>query len=127
MDGLREALDINDDGWIVCWGDGDLTSLGFNPHCYLLSPAPDCPEDVTGDGQVNIDDTFAILAAWGLCGKDGGGGEGHDLAIIFADWLDAGGAAALDKGLITWDDILLCLKNDSDAEVKACLYALLKE
>ena len=125
----------------------------------MLTHPSDCPEDVTGDGQVNIDDLFAVLGhwgepvpgviwiwdvnfdctvdindvfvingpAWGPCGKDGGGGEGHDLAIILTDWLGAGGAVALDKGLITWDDILLCMKNDSDTDVETCLYALLKE
>ena len=158
VDELREALDIDDNGWIACWGDGDLTSLGFNPRGYLLTTAPNCPENVTGDGQVNIDvlfevlghwgdcpdgvicvwdvnvdctvdinDVFAINENWGPCEGDGGGGGGEGLAAILADWLDAGGAAALDKGLITWDDIDGCLSNDNDDNIEACLYRLLKE
>ena len=27
----------------------------------------DCPEDINGDGKVNIDDLFEILGAWGPC------------------------------------------------------------
>lgn len=30
-------------------------------------PCDDCPEDVTDDGLVDIDDVFAVLAAWGPC------------------------------------------------------------
>ncbi|UCD75071.1 MAG: hypothetical protein JSV91_14955 [Phycisphaerales bacterium] len=30
-------------------------------------PCNDCPEDVNDDGQVNIDDIFAVLGAWGPC------------------------------------------------------------
>ncbi len=36
----------------------------------LRGPAPEatpCPADLTGDGQVNIDDIFAVLGLWGDC------------------------------------------------------------
>ena len=33
----------------------------------------------------------------------------------------------LGRGLMAWDDILLCLRNNSDADPEGCLYALLKE
>ncbi len=43
------------------------------PHCTLEMTGvinvvgDDCPGDLTGDNQVNIDDIFAILGLWGDC------------------------------------------------------------
>jgi hypothetical protein len=154
---LYVAKDINDNGWITGWGQlkvsgvwdwrayvlthpgdcpADVNGDGkvniddlFEVLNHWGDPLPGVIWiwDVNFDCIVDIDDVFAVMAAWGDCAKGDGGGEGRDLADILTDWLDAGGAAALDKDLITWDDILLCLNSDFDAEVQACLYGLLKE
>ena len=51
---------------------GGGTFLGENVSCTdangenICAP-PSCPEDVTGDGKVNVDDLLALLAAYGNC------------------------------------------------------------
>ena len=57
-----------------------------------LAPAPPCPEDLNGDGQVNGGDLALILSAWGEDGDDGadlnGDGivNGADMALILSAW-----------------------------------------
>ena len=41
----------------------DLNGNGIPDECEGVS----CPADVNGDGVVNIDDIFEVLAAWGPC------------------------------------------------------------
>jgi hypothetical protein len=63
---LNQALDINDDGWIVAWGS--VTGPGgFERHAYLLTPLGDCPADITGNGVVDQQDFLQIVAWWGDC------------------------------------------------------------
>jgi hypothetical protein len=55
---LKKALDINDNGWIVCLG---IRSSHF--HAALLIPMDtDCPVDTNSDGCVNIDDLLTVIA-----------------------------------------------------------------
>ena len=61
-----------------------------DPDCDL---APDCPEDTTGDGQVNGSDLGTLLGYWGCAGSDCKGDlnsdgfvDGADLTIILAAW-----------------------------------------
>ncbi len=41
--------------------------LGDNEFCFNVTCPEPCPGDITGDGQVNVDDIFAILGLWGVC------------------------------------------------------------
>lgn len=60
---LRVARDINDaDGSIVGWGFHDGARRAF-----LLTPIETCLWDLNGDGEVDILDLLALLAAWGPC------------------------------------------------------------
>lgn len=60
---LREARDINDDGWIVGWG-----FRGAFRRAYLLMPLNTaCPGDINLDGMVGVPDLLAVLGAWGPC------------------------------------------------------------
>jgi hypothetical protein len=63
---LIEANDINDNDWIVGVGDADP---GGSVHfrAFLLTPIGDCPADVNGDGEVDIEDYLLIIATWGDC------------------------------------------------------------
>lgn len=60
---------------------------------YFPPTAEPCPADLDGDGTVGSSDLTAVLAAWGVCGKDcaadlDGDGEvsGSDLAGLLALW-----------------------------------------
>lgn len=57
----------------------------------LPRPAPPCPADLTGDGEVNGQDLTALLAAWGTAKSaadlDGSGTVGpSDLTALLAAW-----------------------------------------
>ena len=52
---VREAHDINDNGWIVAMGDGSN-----GRHALLLTPV-ECPYDVNGDGFIDEYDAAEIL------------------------------------------------------------------
>lgn len=56
---LREALDINDSGWIVA--RGQAPPPGGLDHAYLLRRVSDCPADLNGDGQVSPVDLGILL------------------------------------------------------------------
>ena len=51
-----------------------------------------CPADLTGDDQVDIDDLFAVLAAWGTCDEcpedinEDGVVDIDDLFAVLAAW-----------------------------------------
>ncbi len=64
---------------------GTWNDLGGNDLC------PVCSSDVTADGQVNVDDILAIVAAWGgcVCIEDINGDSTvgtDDLLLVLADW-----------------------------------------
>jgi hypothetical protein len=50
-------------------GDPDDEEIGeYAGAAYIVDVGEsDCPEDVTGDDVVNVDDLFAIINAWGPC------------------------------------------------------------
>jgi probable HAF family extracellular repeat protein len=50
---------MNDSGWIVGYG-----AINGGTHGFLARPVPPCPVDFNGDGQVNIADFLAFLAAY---------------------------------------------------------------
>jgi uncharacterized membrane protein len=58
--GITEAHDINDNGWIVAFGETNGAS-GLETHVVLLTPEP-CPLDVNGDGFITEDDAAAIAS-----------------------------------------------------------------
>ncbi|UCD75145.1 MAG: hypothetical protein JSV91_15350 [Phycisphaerales bacterium] len=41
--------------------------MGDDTACVGVECPDPCPEDINYDGKVNIDDIFAVLAAWGPC------------------------------------------------------------
>lgn len=91
---LVEARAINDNGWIVGWGEHDGAHRAF-----LLTPLDDfCPADFDGNGEVNTSDLLILFANWGDC-PDASDGKlcvedinadctvnTTDLLLLFADW-----------------------------------------
>jgi hypothetical protein len=68
---LRQAHDINDDGWIVGWGVRDGQARAF-----LLTPLEECPTiyclaDIDEDENVGIVDLLEVLGYWGACPTTG--------------------------------------------------------
>ena len=64
---VRQAHDINDDGWIITWGRVRNPDTGlFERHAFLLTPVGDCPEDVNRDGVVGVLDLIDLLMVFGL-------------------------------------------------------------
>lgn len=60
---LRWTMGETDGGWVYCgWNIDDVEIRGINPN--------ECPEDVTNDSVVDIDDLFAVLGHWGETGGD---------------------------------------------------------
>ena len=62
---LLQAMDVNDQGWIVC-------VAGFDPptgstRAVLLTPYGDCREDLDGNGTVGFSDLTILLNAYGDC------------------------------------------------------------
>ncbi len=54
-------------------------------------PCSECPADVNGDGEVNVNDLLAIIAEWGASGGssdvDGNGTvDVSDLLAVIAAW-----------------------------------------
>lgn len=92
--GIDDACDIDcgEPG-----GECDVPGCGQSRDCNL-NGVPDeceglyCDADVTLDCQVNIDDVFAVLAAWGPCNgcpedlDDNGTVDIDDLFIVLGDW-----------------------------------------
>ena len=59
---LRWTMGTTDVGWQYCgWNIDDVQLTAF------ICEESDCPADITGDDQVNIDDIFAVLGLWGEC------------------------------------------------------------
>ncbi|UCD75009.1 MAG: hypothetical protein JSV91_14625 [Phycisphaerales bacterium] len=89
-DGLL-GLDCNDnlvsDYCDIFFGTSqDLNDNGIPDECE------ECPEDLNGDGVVNIDDLFQVLAAWGTCDDcpedldDSGIVDIDDIFAVLAAW-----------------------------------------
>jgi hypothetical protein len=69
---LREAVDINDDGWIVARSA---------TRAYLLRRVEACPADLDGDGCVGVLDFQLLLAHWTQPGQTCGDCENEDLCV----------------------------------------------
>ncbi len=54
-----EAVDL--------WGDYSMSPVYWDDFSLEVVPNIPCPEDINGDGVVNISDLLAVLAAWGPC------------------------------------------------------------
>jgi hypothetical protein len=93
---MNQAVQINDNGWIVGsghFGPGWATQRGF-----VLKPinnTPTIPGDLNVDGSVDVADLIQLLAAWGECADvndcptdlDGSGDVGiGDLLILLQNW-----------------------------------------
>ena len=63
----RGLADCNGNGILDLCDIADGTSDDLDGNGIPDECQDDCPEDVNGDGLVDIDDIFAVLAAWGPC------------------------------------------------------------
>ncbi|HUW20240.1 MAG TPA: hypothetical protein VMW16_13160 [Sedimentisphaerales bacterium] len=57
---LTEAISINDNGWIVCWGGRS----GSDATAFLLKPIPAGSADFEPDTDVDLEDFAVLAAAW---------------------------------------------------------------
>ncbi|MHC4647654.1 MAG: hypothetical protein ACYTBJ_19485, partial [Planctomycetota bacterium] len=57
---LTEAIAINDNGWIVCWGG----KPGSDASAFLLKPISAGPADFEPDTDVDLEDFAVLAAAW---------------------------------------------------------------
>jgi hypothetical protein len=48
-------------------GDGNVDIDDIFAVLAAWGPCDDCPEDINDDGVVDIDDLFDVLAQWGPC------------------------------------------------------------
>ncbi len=53
---LRWATKINDNGWIVGYGDASSNGFGFPRKGFILKPVDSCYADCTGEGALTIAD-----------------------------------------------------------------------
>ena len=92
---IRQAHDVNDDGWIVAWANANPGGPA-EYHAVILFPEEDCEvccfADLDCSGNVGASDLLAILAAWGPClgcvadlDCDGVVGA-SDLLLLLAVW-----------------------------------------
>jgi hypothetical protein len=115
---IREAHDINDNGWIVGTAfitiDPQLPSVGYDAGVVLIPPNP-CPGDVDWDGDVDATDLALVQTApggpcaelWDACLEDvdGDGVVDGDDVIFVLRYLRSGGcqSESLDPTLAaTW-------------------------
>ncbi len=63
---LREAVDINDNGWILV---RERATIFAEDRAYLLRPVDQCPNDLNGDGVVNQPDVIILMDNWTPEGK----------------------------------------------------------
>ncbi len=63
---LKQAHDINDDGWIVAWGVDDSQFGDEAYHLYVLAPYESltCAADIDGSGTVEVMDLLAVIVGW---------------------------------------------------------------
>jgi hypothetical protein len=150
---IRQAHDINDNGWIVAWAEYDPPSGPDEQWAVLLSPYT-CPEDIDFDGDVDVNDLNLVYFSNGSCtGPDGYNGDvdndcdvdNDDFAQIIASygdceggeslgssstevalmWLAAGGEESLDSAAITIEDVADSLNEPTVGERIASLFSLI--
>lgn len=83
----------NDGGFLVAWRDHRNNPHSTDIYGQLLDvESHECPGDVNDSGYVDIDDVFAVLAAWGDCSdcpedvNDDGTVDIDDLFGVLAEW-----------------------------------------
>ncbi len=98
---IRQAHDVNDNGWII----GMANAAPAERHAVLLAPLATCPPalclgDIDGNGTVGNSDVLALLGDWGVCDPppascdadldcDGVVGA-SDMLILLGEWGDCG-------------------------------------
>ncbi|UCD73816.1 MAG: hypothetical protein JSV91_08445 [Phycisphaerales bacterium] len=89
--GASDDLVAIDEGDGFHYADLGATFIS-NMQLVVGVPLSECPEDVNGDGVVDIDDVFAILGAWGPCDdcpedvNDDGTVDIDDLFEVLGAW-----------------------------------------
>jgi uncharacterized membrane protein len=67
---IRQAHDINDDGWIIGWADANEHGPA-DFRAVILFPEQDCEvccfADLDCDGNVGVPDLLILLGSWGPC------------------------------------------------------------
>lgn len=77
-------------GLVMAWEGNHLPDQGYD--IWLCMEQADCPADVNGDAEVNIDDLFQTLGAWGSCDdcvedvNEDGLVDIDDVFAVLADW-----------------------------------------
>lgn len=96
---IRQAHDVNDNGWIISIADADPAGP-LDLHAVILFPEQDCEVcclgDLDCDGDVGVKDLLILLGSWGPCPAppatcladldcDGSVGV-EDLLILLGEW-----------------------------------------
>jgi len=118
FDALEAATAINDDGWVVAWGE----QMSGRARSAVLVPCDEyrdfgfCPADIVGDnldcpnGVVNVFDLLKLLNEWGATGSiadvdDDGIVNVFDLLDLLAAWGDC--AQLPDQTVQSHEDIVI--------------------
>lgn len=91
---LTEAVSINDNGWIVCWGH----KPGPNANSFLLKPIPAGPGDFEPDTDVDLEDFAVLAAAW-------------KTTPAHPNWNQACDISEPPDGIINWLDLAVFAQN----------------
>lgn len=127
---LREAFDVNDDGWIVGWG-----LRNGQPRAFVLVPTSQwttCMADLSEcpDGNVDVFDLLILIANWGTSGtgaglSSDGGGAGVVDVFDLLELLKAWGVCGQTTGQVpeTAQDCYDKFHSDPEA-LEQCLFAI---
>ena len=134
---IRQAHDVNDDGWIIGWGNANPGGPA-DYRAVILFPEEDCEvccfADLDCSGSVGAADLLAILAAWGPCPVpppavcdadldcDGTVGA-SDLLLLLASWETCETSAPSEIPKTVEDCYNKFYPNDLDALI-ACIEAI---
>jgi hypothetical protein len=151
---IREAHDINDNGWIVAWAEYLVPNSSppvIERWAVLLSPYA-CPEDVDFDGDIDEYDLNQVWWSDGSCAgpdypngdvnndcavdgydfeqimKSYGpcGGEGSGLSeLVIETWMAAGGSDGIDSETILISEVADALEESTVGDRVAALFDLI--
>ena len=122
---LTEALDVNDDGWIVGYSVQGAPPIGYD-RGFLLVPLGTCPWDVDGSGDVGSADLSEVVLNWGdcpvpatqLCLADVDGDctvGAADIAAVITHWGNCPGTSESATNLPTLAEIVKICGDNTDA------------